>query len=55
MDMRESLNKFEKGVKKMSSNMEESINTANHYLNETGNSNGQINLESLLEIWIVKI
>ena len=49
MDMRESLNKFEKGVKKMSSNMEESINTANHYLNETGNSNGQINLESFIE------
>ena len=48
MDMRESLNKFEKGVKKMSSNMEESINTANHYLNETGNSNGQINLESFI-------
>ena len=46
MDMRESLNQFERGVKEMSSNMEESINTANHYLNETGNSNGEINLES---------
>jgi hypothetical protein len=49
MDMRESLNQFERGVKKMSSNMEESINTANHYLNETGNSNGEINLESFIE------
>lgn len=47
MDMRESLNQFEGGVKKMSSNMEESINTANHYLNEIGNSNGQI--ESFIE------
>lgn len=49
MDMHESLNQFEKGVKKMSSNMEESINTANHYLDETGNSNGEINLESFIE------
>ena len=49
MDMRESLNQFERGVKEMSSNMEESINTANHYLNETGNSNGEINLESFIE------
>jgi len=49
MDMRESLTQFERGVKKMSSNMEKSINTANHYLNETGNSNGEINLESFIE------
>ena len=44
MDMRESLNQFETGVKKMSSNMEDSINTANHYLSETGNSNSLTNL-----------
>ena len=49
MDMHESLNQFERGVKEMSSNMEESINTANHYLDETGNSNGEIQLESFIE------
>ncbi len=49
MDMRESLNQFETGVKKMSSNMEDSINIANHYLSETGNSNGEIKLEGFIE------
>ena len=49
MDMRESLNYFENGVKEMSSNMEESINTANHYLNETQRSNGEIELEPFIE------
>lgn len=42
MDMRESLNYFETNVKKMSNKMQDSINIANHYLNETGSSNGQI-------------
>ena len=49
MDMHESLNQFERGVNEMSSNMEDSINTANHYLDETGNSNGEIQLESFIE------
>ena len=47
MEMRESLNQFERSVKKMSHRMENSINTANHYLNEKSNSNGQI--ESFIE------
>lgn len=47
--MRENLNIFESGVKKMSKNVEDSVSIADNYLNDITSSNAQIQLETFIE------
>jgi len=47
--MRENLNLFETGVKKMSEKVEDSVSNTNKYLNDISSPNGQIQAEPFIE------